>query len=92
MPRRVRSTADVHRRLVARSHRGCRCWRQATGTQVAWWVNWAPAACLVGPVLRLPDQPAPARTVRRLSVATWIVTVGLLVVAGLFWDPEPSQV
>lgn len=55
--------------------------------QVAWWVNWAPAACLVGPVLRLPDQPASPRTVRRLSVATWIVTVGLLVVAGLFWDP-----
>jgi len=55
--------------------------------QVAWWLNWAPAACLVGPVLRLPDQPASPRTVRRLSVATWIVTVGFVVVAGFFWDP-----
>ena len=56
-------------------------------TQVGWTFQSAAAACLVGPFLRLPDQPASPRTVRWLSVGAWIAVVGLSAVSGLFWDP-----
>ncbi len=55
--------------------------------QVGWSFQYAAAPCLVGPFLRLPAQPAPQQTVRRLSIGAWIVLVGLWAGAGLFWDP-----
>lgn len=55
--------------------------------QVGWSFYYAVVPCLVGPVLRLPDQPAPPRTVRRLVLGFWIVLVGLWAGSGLFWDP-----
>lgn len=56
-------------------------------TQVGWSFYYASVPCLVVPVLRLPDQAAPARTVRRLAVGFWVVVVGLYAVSTLFWEP-----
>lgn len=57
-------------------------------TQFGWSFFYAMVPCLVVPVLRLPDQPAPPRTVRRLAVGFWVVLVGLPAISTLFWDPE----
>lgn len=55
--------------------------------QVGWSLQYASAPVVVVPVLRLPDQPAAPRTVRRLAVGLLIVLVGLRAGSGLFWDP-----
>ena len=62
-------------------------WGSGYLLQFGWSFYYAEVACLVGPALRLPDQPAPPRTVRRLSLAFWIVLVLLPALSGLLWDP-----
>jgi len=55
--------------------------------QVNWSFQYLMASCMLGPSLRLPDQSASPRTVRRLFVGLLIVPVGLRIASGLFWDP-----
>ena len=55
--------------------------------QVNWSFQYLMASCMLGPSLRLPDQPAAPRTVRRLFMGLLIVPVGLRIASGLFWDP-----
>ena len=62
-------------------------WGSGYLLQFGWSFYYAEVACLVGPALRLPDQPAPPRAVRRLSLAFWIVLVLLPALSCLLRDP-----
>jgi len=56
--------------------------------QLVFMLKYGAGACLIVPFLRFPEHPASPRSVRRLSLAAWIVLVGLMVVAAPLWNPS----